>query len=235
MAFLGTPGLNPNLEIEALNRLRTPYLDEPLNIFADVTGTLMAPRVGLRSDGSLPIAESDLVSYLIFGRPSYALATGQSAIVEGAAGSLLGAATGAGVTLGLGVLSSQLGSVVARDIGIDYFAINQGLDVLPFASGSMSGSLAESAAWTEVELGQYVSNDVFVAVQLRPLYGVGSSSLRPSSPLAGVRLEWTLGDLWTVEGFVEDRFARNRLPGFGSMLLDTEMVAGFFVYQEWGY
>ena len=227
--------MNPNLEIEALNRLRTPYLDEPLSIFADVTGTLFAPRVGLRSDASLPIAESDLVSYLIFGRPSYALATGQSAIVEGAAGALLGAATGAGMTLGLGVLSSQLGSVVARDIGIDYFAINQGLDVSPFTGGSVRGSLAESAAWTEVELGQYVRDDVFVAVQLRPLYGVGSSTTRPSSPLAGVRMEWTLGDLWTVEGFLEDRFSRNRHPGFANLALETELVAGFFVYQEWGY
>lgn len=235
VAFLGTPGLNPNLEIEALNRLRTPYLDEPLSIFADVTGTLLAPRVGLRSDFSLPVAESDLVSYLIFGRPSYALATGQSAIVEGAAGALLGAATGAGMTLGLGVLSSQLGSVVARDIGIDYFAINQGLDVSPFTGGSVRGSLAESAAWTEVELGQYVRDDVFVAIQLRPLYRVGSSTARPRGPLAGVRMEWTLGDLWTVEGFLEDRFSRNRHPGFANLALDTELVAGFFVYQEWGY
>jgi hypothetical protein len=48
-------------------------------------------------------------------------------------------------------------------------------------------------------------------------------------------LEWTLGDLWTVEGFLEDRFARNRLPGFSNVVLDTDMVAGFFVYQEWGY
>ena len=54
VSFLGTPGRNPNLEIEALSRLRTPYLDEPLNIIADLTGTLLAPRIGLRSDGSSP-------------------------------------------------------------------------------------------------------------------------------------------------------------------------------------
>ena len=71
VSFLGTPGMNPNLDIQALNRLRTADNDR-LDIVAHVQGTLLSPRVSLSSNAPFPIAESDLVSYLIFGRPTYA-------------------------------------------------------------------------------------------------------------------------------------------------------------------
>ena len=225
--FLGTPGINPNLDIEAMNRLRTAGGEERLEIVANVTGTLLSPRVSLSSNAAFPISESDLVSYLVFGRPTYALASGQSAFAEGAAGSLLGAAAGAGVTLGLGTLGNQLGSVFSQGFGLDYLAITQGQDVNPFGT---TADWAGTVATTEVEIGQYLTDDIFAALHWRPLTELAGAG---QSQFAGLRVEWRLADLWSLEGFVEDRLSRS--PLFRSTNLKLDKVLGFFLYREWGY
>ncbi len=73
VGFIGTPGINPTLDIQAVSRIRRPETT-PLEVTATVSGTLMQPRVTLSTEEQ-GIAQSDLVSYLIFGRPSYQLAT----------------------------------------------------------------------------------------------------------------------------------------------------------------
>src|SRR5690606_5088791 len=69
--FAGTPGIDPNLAITAVYRARTA--GEPLDILAQLSGSLQAPRVSLSSNEQPPISESDLASYLFFGVPTYAL------------------------------------------------------------------------------------------------------------------------------------------------------------------
>lgn len=225
VSFLGTPGVNPNLAIEALHRLRTPE-GEDLEVTATVEGTLLSPRISLTSNAT-SIAESDLVSYLIFGRPSYALASSQNSYVQGAAGTLLGAAGGATANLALGTVGSQLGSVVARDFGLDYLAISQGEYVDPFAGAFGWGT---TVATTQVEIGQYLTDDLFAAIVWRPLTDLGAGTNQ--SQFAGLRLEWLLADFWTLEGFFEDRFARS--PLFRGDY-QRDKILGFFFWREWGY
>lgn len=219
--FPGTPGINPTLDIEAVNRLRREG-GEPLDVVALVEGTLMNPRVSLTSDAEPPIAQSDLISYLIFGRPSYALGRGETSILEGAAG--------AGVTLGLGTLATQLGTIFAREIGLDYIAITQqqGLGLLEGRWGGFGGQFAQ----TQVELGQYLGQDVFVAVMLRPLTGLGAGT---QTQFPGARVEWRFADHWTAEAFVEDRFAREGISGFGELGIRLSRVLGLSVFREWSY
>ncbi len=226
VSFQGTPGINPDLSITAQNRLRTAD-GERLDIIAKVDGSLLSPRVSLSSNAPFPIAESDLVSYLIFGRPSYALASGQSTFVKGAAGSLLGAATGATANLAVGLFSSELGSVFTRDAGLDFLAISQGQDAAPLGTLDLPGTVAT----TQVEIGQYLTQDIFAALLWRPLTGLGGTS---QSQFAGLRVEWRLGDLWTLEAFIEDRFARSPLFRFGEVG-SADKVKGFFLFREWGY
>lgn len=222
--FVGTPGLNPNLSIEAVTRLRTQE-GEPLTIVAAVTGTLSSPRVTLSSDAQPAIAQSDLASYLLFGRPSYALGSGESSVLRGQS-ALLGAAGEVAGNVGVGFLANQLGTV-AQDVGLDYFAVTQGVGSV----GNVTG-FGGSVAGTLVEAGKYLAEDVFLALLLRPLSGVGSTS---QSQFAGFRLEWRLADAWTVEGFVEERFTRQGTPGFGTFGFDTPRIFGFFVRRDWGY
>jgi translocation and assembly module TamB len=223
VSFIGTPGVNPNLEIEAFHRLRTREQDD-LEIIATVEGTLLSPRVSLSSNASFGMDQSDLVSYLIFGRPTYALASSQNSSVRGAAGSLLGAAT---ANLALGTVGSQLGSVVARDFGLDYLAISQGEYVDPFAPAFNWGT---TVATTQVEIGQYLTDDLFAALHWRPLNDLGGGS---RNELASLRLEWRMTNFWTLEGFWEDRFLRS--PLFSTRGSEDEKILGFFFWREWGY
>jgi translocation and assembly module TamB len=225
--FQGIPGINPELDITALNSLRT-YDGDRFDVIATVQGTLLSPRVSLSSNAPFPIGESDLVSYLIFGRPTYALASGQSAAAQGAAGALLGAATGATANLALGTLSAELGSVFARNVGLDYLAISQDRDAAYLGTLDLAGTVAT----TQVEIGQYLADGVFAALLWRPLTGLGGTSL---TPFAGLRLEWRMTDAWTLEGFVEDLFSRRSLFRGVEPGIQTRLVPGFFLYREWGY
>jgi hypothetical protein len=217
--FPGTPGINPALNIQAVNRLRQPD-GEPLNVIANLEGTLERPRVFLSSDAEPPIAESDLISYLLFGRPSYALASGETSVLEGA--------ESAGIQLGIGTVATQLGAVVAREFGVDYFAVTQAQQ----APGADRGGLGGAFADTQIEMGQYLSDNVFLAVMLRPLTGLGGSS---ANQIPGARVEWRFADFWTTEAFVEDRFARQGVSGFGELGFSLSKVFGIALYRRWSY
>ncbi|MGD2068743.1 MAG: translocation/assembly module TamB domain-containing protein [Gemmatimonadota bacterium] len=215
--FVGTPGINPNLEITARTRVRRPP-DEPLTVTATVTGTLVDPRVALSSqDAAVP--EEDLISYLLFGQPTYALTSGQAASVQSAAGTIGGQAVG----FVAGTLTNRLGSLVAREIGLDYFAISQPTDLLNGEAGALEQ--------TTVELGRYIDRDLFVVLVIQPF----QTAQVVGAGVAGGRIEWTASDLYTVEIFLENRFLRSGVFGFQNLAVDAEAVWGVSVFWEWGY
>jgi len=72
--FFGTPDFNPALDVLAASRTRlagTAALT--LTVYVRVTGTARNPRVQLTSESRVPVPETELLSYLIFGRPSVAV------------------------------------------------------------------------------------------------------------------------------------------------------------------
>ncbi|MHB1192751.1 MAG: translocation/assembly module TamB domain-containing protein [Longimicrobiales bacterium] len=224
VGFEGTPGINPTLDIQATARIRRVE-GAPFVVNASVQGNLIQPRVTL-SSGEQGVAQSDLVSYLIFGRPSYELATGQEAWLSGAAGSFVGAASEAGVSFLSGTLAARLGSVLSQQIGLDYLAISQAGDF-----GVVSGSLGGSLAGTQIEVGQYLGERVFFVLIFRPLSGQTSGQ----SFFGGARVEVALTDNYNVQAFWEDRFLRSRVGGFGDLGIQASQVVGVFVFREWGY
>jgi translocation and assembly module TamB len=223
VSFPGVPGVNPDLNIRALNRLRTPK-NEPLEIVATVGGSLLDPSVSLSANSAFPIGEDDLVSYLIFGQPTYAVSSGQSEVASESARALQGATA----NLAVGLFSSELGSILTRDVGLDYLAVTQGAtDELGAGARQWEGTIFA----TQVEIGQYLTEDIFAALQWRPIRADGSK-LRP---LAAVRIEERLADNWVLEGYMEDRFLRTSLFLFGSEEIRTDYSFGFFLYRQWGY
>ncbi len=218
LRFLGTPGINPDLNITASNRVRSAQGDR-FTITAAVTGTLVSPRIGLTSDQA-GVTEDDLLSYLYFGRPTYALTTGQARDL-GAAGTLLGS----GVTLGLSTFTNRLGSAVAQELGVDYLTISQE-DLGALGDISLRGTLGN----TVVETGFYVADDFFVTVLLRPLLSQGAGS-----QFAGIRFEWVASNAYTIESYYEDRFFRGRVVGFGELGIQNEKGFGLFIFREWAY
>jgi translocation and assembly module TamB len=97
--YFGTPDLNAQLDLNASYTVSTvPTENEPeqIEIYAHIGGTLLAPRLTLTSDVEPPLPETEIISYLLFGRPSFQLAaTGdprdnQRFVVQQAAGLLSG-------------------------------------------------------------------------------------------------------------------------------------------------
>jgi autotransporter translocation and assembly factor TamB len=224
VGFVGTPGINPTLDIQAVSRIRRAE-GAPFVVNASVQGNLTQPRVTLSSDEQ-GVAQSDLVSYLIFGRPSYELATGQEAWLSGAAGSFVGAASEAGVSYLSGTLAARLGAALSQQIGLDYLSISQAGDF-----GVVSGSLGSSLAGTQIEVGQYLGERVFFVLIFRPLTGQTSGQ----NFFGGARLEVALTDNYNFQAFWEDRFLRSRVGGFGDLGIQASQVIGVFVFREWGY
>lgn len=202
--FDGTPGINPRLDIIAARRVRTE--GGTLNVEAAVTGTLRNPRVSLRSDAQPPIAESDLLSLVFLGRPTYGIGKG------------IGLDLLAGP--GLGAVSTGLQSLISEFGLVDYFAITEWEGSTVEGSG-FDGIFSRS----QVEVGRYLGQNWYVAFS-SPL----SATQRPTE-LFGARVEWRFAPTWTGEFFWENRFLR----GLSFHPTQQERVMGFFLFREWGF
>jgi len=223
VSFLGQPGVNPALGIQAISRVRRREGDR-LEVRATVTGTLVQPLVTL-STTEQGLSQSDLVSYLLFGVPGGDLSVASSAGLEQSA------AAGGLILIG-GAVGSQLGTAIAQEFGFDYFAISQG-DAL--GGGDVFNSLGNSLSTAQVEVGRYLTDDVFVVLIIsRPNAQAINPGLGGVDPLRGLRVELALSEEWFVEGFIEDRFLR----GSGMLAqtgLDGENIVGLLVFRDWGY
>ena len=219
LEFIGIPGVNPNLDIQAVARLRAG--DSPLNVIANVGGTLVAPSVSLTSDAAAPIEEPELVSYLVFGRPPALLGSGESSLLGGAI-------ITDGLSLGLGRLADEFQEAVAQEIGfVDYFAIsNQRATQRLGPNPSLLGTLAS----TQIEFGRYLWDDVFLSVDLAP---VGTTT-QTRTRIPNARLEWRFADLWSFESFAEDPLLRRGVLGVQQSGPTYAHSLGLFVYREWG-
>ena len=123
--FVNINELNPTLQVTGAYEVRLPSR-EAINITIVIGGTLLQPRISLESDAQPPIPQSDLLSYLAFGRSSSSLlqleaaGTGSSNNLIGA-GAALATQQLAGVAIG--VMADQAAGEAARSLGADVFNI----------------------------------------------------------------------------------------------------------------
>lgn len=157
--FLGLKEINPNLNIETKTRIKS------VTIIVTLHGTAQELLVDLSSDPAME--ESDIISYLVFGRGANDLSGNQAFSVED---------TALGYTGGL--LASELRTMLGDVEFIDTFSINAGSDKQSFGS---------------VTLGKYVTPELFVSYrqglsQNEPSYQELSYELTPQ-----IRLETQIG------------------------------------------
>ncbi|HUE77493.1 MAG TPA: translocation/assembly module TamB domain-containing protein [Longimicrobiales bacterium] len=228
--FVGTPGIDPNLAIAAEYRLRRPQ-GEPIDVVAEVAGTLQNPRVTLSSDTDLPISESDLASYILFGRSTSELSQAESDVLSsrvGVGGAILrqGVAGFVAPTV-YGLASSGLQLGLQHLLPVDYVALTaagQDWELLNPAT------LVRDA---QLEVGTYAYRDLFLVGSMRiPRAGLGVGGAF-GNPRFGVRAEWRFRPTWTSEFYIEDRFART--PSFGLEEIEGRTVWGLSLLREWGY
>ena len=224
--FVGTPGIDPDLDIEAGYRIRRAQGD-PIDVAAQVSGTLKDPRVSLHSDSDLPLTESDLASYILFGRSGAELTQAESDVLSSGLGLVRPVATG--------ILSNVAQGFLSWTGVVDYVALTTpeyGLEQL--GGYWQSQGLAGVFHNTQVEIGIDAGRDVSLVVSGR--IPTDTNTAPEENALwrqFGARLEWRFRPTWTTELFVEDRFART--PSFGLSEIDDRKVWGLSLFRDWGY
>ncbi|HEX6590198.1 MAG TPA: translocation/assembly module TamB domain-containing protein [Longimicrobiales bacterium] len=224
--FVGVPGINPNLDIVAVYRARTQNNDL-LEILALVEGTMRNPRIRLTSESDPPISESDLASYLLFGRPSYALSQAESATLAGSQ-----IATGFGTPLLFGLVASEFEAFGSEYGLFDYFSITNDEYVQQVQELQANTGAASILAGTRFEVGRYFADEWFVATTLSSTAGPEQADGLTWEP--GGRIEWRFHPTWNAQLFWENRLAHAATRGFDPNL-DNTSVMGIFLAREWGY
>ena len=147
--YYGTPDLDAELDIQAthvVHPIPTPAQpsQDDINVVAHITGTLLVPRVSLEAENQ-NMSQTEVISYLLFGRSSLDLSGGQGgtpnnqALVQTAASTL--SAT----------LSGELERSLISDLGIplDYVEISP-------------GSAADPLSGVQFAVGRQVGDKTFV-------------------------------------------------------------------------
>jgi hypothetical protein len=170
--FLGEPEPNPVVDITARRVVFDPG-GRQLDVNVRITGTMDNPRLSLAGGDVAGIAEAELLSFLIFGQPTFALG-GQfmpgDALLEQAF---------------VGGFAELLAIELERGLG------GFGLDVFQIRLGR--GALGGLGAPTLV-MGRQLRDDVFITVEtgLSALFGGGGAGEMPNH--WAVRLEWAFDE-----------------------------------------
>ena len=231
--FPGTPGIDPNLTFTTVYRVQ-PVREDPFDILAMVSGTLLSPRIRLASDQDPPRSESDLASYLFLGVPTGLLSPAQSRSLDAFNGELGGAGAVAGLGInyftnsGLGFLAGGLQSLFQDYNLFDYVSLTatgapQDNATAPSAMGF--SSFLNNIGNARLEVGRYVP----------PFYVILTRPLASTSAELGARVEWRFLNNYTAEVMLaEDRFSRGAPVGIENSAAFRK-VYGFSLFREWSY
>ncbi len=223
--FINSTELNPTLQGTAEFEVRQPNR-EAINIQILVGGTLRNPNISLTSDAQPPIPQSDLLSYLAFGRSSSSLVQLEgSGLTNGSGGSNL---VGAGAALAsrqlagvaIGVLTDQFAGEAARSIGADVFTIT------PADVQTDVGTFLRA---TQFEFGKYIKSHTFVAVK---------SPLDPKALVRpGIEVVHRFGGLrgYRLETGVDTRYLLREPTLARDQTVATTSAFGAFLIREWRF
>ncbi len=176
--FTGTPELNPTLDFQAVHEVRnitSPGAGSTLRIFVEVTGTAQLPELALTSDSRPPLPESELFSFLIFGRPSFQLGTiaGGQLFEDILLQEVLG-----------GLVATQIEQFLLRDLGLplDYVRVH-----------TRPTAITDPFGQTAIEAGVQLRPDLFLTTEI----GVSRLFEGEGIPNFGASLEWQIDDYWS--------------------------------------
>jgi Uncharacterized protein conserved in bacteria len=220
--FTNVDEINPTLQVTGGYEVRLPSR-EAINIQILIGGTMKNPQISLTSDAQPPIEQTDLLSYLAFGRSSSSLLQLEGAGLGGN-GNLVGAGAALAskqlAAVALGVFTDQLSSEAARALGAD---------VLNIAPADVETDVGSFLRGTQVEYGKYIKSHSFIDFTLRP---DPSALQRP-----GILVQHRFGGLkgYSFETSFQPRFLLREptLDPFATPL--TTSVLSFFLIRDWRY
>jgi len=197
--FLGTPDLNAELDLEATHHVRPIDGSSAMDLQARITGTLLVPKLTLSNPDNPQMSETEMVSYLMFGRGTSNLASANTA--EGAQQR---AGIDASMNYILPMLSSEIERTLISDLGVpvDYIQIRAGGFGTNSIASSQTGLATITAGWQ-------VGQKTFVALNAGICTNVSELSYRNF----GASLEQRLHKDWRAMLSVEPVITCSSAPG----------------------
>ncbi len=177
--YFGTPDLDAELDIEARHIVHPVASatarvvdNKDKTIIAHIRGTLLVPRLTLQAEGE-ELSQSEIISYLMFGRPSVELAGGQGALLGSTAASLL---------------AGEVERTVVSDLGVP-------LDYFEFRPGDPSDPLAR----TQLAAGWQIGNKTFLVLNA----GFCQRQQVNVANTLGASLQYRISPEWRTEASFE--------------------------------
>jgi translocation and assembly module TamB len=233
--FIGSPDLNPTLQITAEYLVKQPTGNTNIRVL--VGGTLSQPRISLESDAQPPLSQSDLLSYLAFGESSNSLLQfNQTSLSSPQGGNLINVASARLAGVALGETLNQMEGDAARSLGVDIFNITPG-DV-PVNTGQ--GGFQQFITGTELEVGRYINPRTFVTGIVSPGAVACAQGSRRNDPTGsncvppGVNLTHRTSKGYRFETGYSPRYILDPPTLDGQRASGTGQF-GAFVIREWRF
>ncbi|MEJ7809914.1 MAG: translocation/assembly module TamB domain-containing protein [Gemmatimonadaceae bacterium] len=221
ITFYGEPGMNPALDITAVHTVRQANRQD-VRIRVNIGGTLQNMRVTLSSDERIAISTTEILSYLVFGVPTFALGQQGASALRPVFSALLPTA---GVFLERQIVDQigffDLVQIQAGTIG------DQGLTTREGAQSLLSGS--------RIGLGKQLGERTFLTANagLCGLAGKAGNNVTFSQSL-GLTLEHQLRRNFSAQLGVEPA-ATALLCNRGTVDINTPRQLGFDLFREWSF
>lgn len=223
--FVGGPEMNPTLQ--ATGEYEVALAGRPnFNVRVLIGGTIQRPKLTLESDAQPPISQSDLLSYLAFGRNTTSLLQLEGSSLSGATatGNLIGVgaklATERMAAVALGVMADEVEGEATRGLGADVF------NITPADVPTELGAVGNFFQSTRVEAGKYLSPYFFMALQTQLQLGNGK--------YPGVRAQYRTPKGIRFEAAFETRY-QLQPPSLTIQPIPGRTSFGAFVLREWRF
>jgi autotransporter translocation and assembly factor TamB len=217
--YFGTPDQDAALDIEAKHTVRlapgsTPNPSvgnaEEITIVAHITGTLLVPKVTLAAEKG-DVSQTELISYLLFGKSSVDLAGGQGGIAD----------QRALVQSALSVLSGEIEqTIVSGGVPVDYVEIRPG--------GAVPGDPLQG--W-QLAVGRQLGPKTFLVVNAGYC---GTGQVAVTNAL-GVSMQYRVSAEWRTEASFEPVLTCSSVTPEGGLAYTLPRQVGLDLFWEKRY
>jgi translocation and assembly module TamB len=217
VVFYGDPEIPPTLDVYATYTVRQVNRQD-VHVIAHIGGTLANPRLDLATTEQFALSPTEILSYLAFGAPTFALGG------PNAASALRPVASALLPTIG-GVIERAL----ADQIGIlDYVQVQTG----SVGTDASSQTARDILSGSRIGIGKQIGERTFVTANYGLCKFGGATDQRLADAL-GVTVERRLDNGFSVQASAEP--ASTALLCGQSDVRDTPRQFGFDLFREWSF
>ena len=229
VTFYGDPHIPAELNVRATYTVRQASREsgQDVKIVAHIGGTLAQPRLDLTSEERIPLSNTEILSYLVFGQPSFASEDGNGTSLRPVAAALL----------------PSMGAVLERALAdqisfIDYVQVQTGGTGDQVVAQNSGSAAANVLSGTRIGVGKQVGERTFLTVNAG-LCGLGGSQATGASfeKALGLTVEHRLNDGFSLQASMEPSSAALQCrPGLGSSDIGNRPPQyGFDIFREWSF